>query len=228
MEDKHQIIITEDGSSTLIHPLLDESYHSIHGAIQESNHIFIDAGLKYWLNKSTQNKTISILEIGFGTGLNILLTIQVLRQEKRKFQIHSIEKFPIGKEISDQLNYGKILNQQQLFEQIHSLDWNQRETLSTNEAFIKEKVDLTNFECNTKYDVVYFDAFSPEKQQELWTGEIFRKLYACMNMGAVLTTYSAKGQVRRNMQSAGFTVERISGPPGKREMLRAIKPIKNL
>jgi tRNA U34 5-methylaminomethyl-2-thiouridine-forming methyltransferase MnmC len=218
-----QILKTKDGSFTLLHPQLDETYHSIHGAIQESVHIYINAGLKYHLDTSLSREIPNILEIGFGTGLNILLTIQYLRMKEQGFFIHSIEKFPVHDDVCKQLNYGKLLNENTLFETLHNVKWNENIALSDDETFLKEKSDLLKFQCKHQYDVVYFDAFSPEKQAKLWTIEVFRKLYECMRSGAVLTTYSAKGKVRRNMQLAGFSVERIPGPPGKREMLRAVK-----
>ena len=214
-----EIKISEDGSSTLYRPDLDEHYHSIHGAIQESMHIFIDAGLRQY-----SERQINILEIGFGTGLNTLLTI--LETENASVNYHSIEKFPVEYEIINLINYPEILgNKAKIwFDKIHEVSWNIEHKITPTFNLQKIKSDL--IDCvlpDNFYNLVYFDAFAPEKQPELWNIEIFDKIYNSMKDKGILTTYCAKGSVRRAMQACGFKVERIQGPPGKREMIRAVK-----
>ena len=214
-----EIKISEDGSSTLYRPDLDEHYHSIHGAIQESMHIFIDAGLK-----QCSERQINILEIGFGTGLNTLLTI--LETENILVNYHSIEKFPVGNETINQINYPEILgNKSKIwFDEIHEVSWNNEHKITPIFNLQKMKNDLIDSVLpDNFYNLVYFDAFAPEKQPELWSIEIFDKIYNSMKDKGILTTYCAKGSVRRAMQACGFKVERIQGPPGKREMIRAVK-----
>jgi len=214
--------LTEDGSHTLFVPEIDECYHSTHGAIQESRHIFIKAGLKQCLKKE-----IRILEIGFGTGLNAFLTL--LEAEGSEKQIHytTLEFYPVAVETALLLNYPEELapDKRQIFEKIHSADWNVEIPVTPYFVLNKIETDFTGFVFKDKYDVVYFDAFSPEKQPEMWSETLFEKIYAHCNVGAVLTTYCAKGIVRRAMQTAGFQVERLPGPPGKREILRGVKSL---
>ncbi len=215
-----ELKVTEDGSHTLFVPEIDECYHSTHGAIQESRHIFIEAGLKHCANPE-----ISVLEVGFGTGLNAFLTL--LEAEKSGRQIHyiSLEKYPVEVEKALQLNYpGKLApDKRPLFEQMHTAKWNIEIQLTPFFTFRKIVADFTEFVFEDQFDVIYFDAFSPEKQPEMWSKELFSTIYVHCNPGAILTTYCAKGIVRRAMQDAGFTVERLPGPPGKREILRSLK-----
>lgn len=217
---KRQIKTTEDGSSTIYVPELKEHYHSIHGAVQESMHVFIEAGFKQ-LNKDR----IRIFEMGFGTGLNCLLTY--LNSGKKEIEYISIEKYPIGEELANQLNFGKTLklnpNHFAIFESMQKLKWDEKEKIADNFTLSKIEADIKNFEHHTQYDLIYFDAFAPEVQPDLWTLDIFQNLYDSMAEGAVLTTYCAKGVVRRTLQKCGFEVERIPGPPGKIQMIRATK-----
>ena len=224
MSKKHpiKIITTEDGSHSLLLEELDETYHSIHGAIQESNHVFIEAGLNYWLDKNPDSTSLSILEFGFGTGLNALLTSLRIKS-KIKVAYDSLEKYPIAKEISNSLNYGVVLNNSELFNTIHSVNWGKSQMITPDFWLKKIKVDFREFTSNTKYDIIYFDAFSPGKQPELWTKEIFQKCYQLLSQGGLLVTYSAKGQLKRDLKSVGFMVESLPGPPGKFEITRAIK-----
>ena len=211
--------ITEDGSTTLYRPDLDEHYHSIHGAIQESMHVFIEAGL----NKC-KSDSLKILEIGFGTGLNALLTM--LNSDRKQIVYHSIEKYPLEKNIVDKLNFPDIINSSvsaNWFKKIHETQWNTEYEIEPWFKLKKMETDLLEHVFETGYDLVYFDAFAPEKQPELWNIEIFQKIFDSMSENAILTTYCAKGSVRRAMLSCGFKVERIPGPKGKREMMRAIK-----
>ncbi|MFH2094848.1 MAG: tRNA (5-methylaminomethyl-2-thiouridine)(34)-methyltransferase MnmD [Bacteroidota bacterium] len=214
-----EIVISEDGSHTLYQPDLDEHYHSIHGAITESMHIYINAGLK-----QSPKQDISIFEAGFGTGLNALLTWQYAVAGKRNIYYHSLEKFPVAAEIYNQLNYCHRLKIPcDIFLKMHTCHWNK--AFNTGHGFVLEKTmaDLVSFEFTKSYDIFYFDAFSPSRQPELWTDSIFQKIFRAANPGAVLTTFSVKGEVRRSMEHAGFRVELLPGPPGKNAIIRAVK-----
>lgn len=219
-ENKSKLLITEDGSHTLYNPDIDESYHSTHGAIQESKFIFIDKGLNY-----APKSEVRILEIGFGTGLNALLSYVNAIENKKIIHYTTLELFPIDKDLVTQLNFCKfeISDYQTVFEEMHALEWEVEHKLSPTFTLRKIKADFCKIDLDRSFDIVYFDAFSPEKQAEMWTSEQFNKIYASCNNEAVLTTYCAKGYVRRNLINAGFKVERLQGPPGKREILRAIK-----
>lgn len=214
---------TADGSHTLFVSELNETYHSIHGAIQESQHVFIKNGLHYFSNKTF----VRILEVGFGTGLNALLTLLDSKNENQQVNYVSLEKFPLVNELILQLNYPSQLKlnttQTALFNQLHTCKWNTTVPISTNFNLLKIKEDLIFFQTTATFDIVYFDAFAPEKQAELWTTEVFATIYKLLNSGGILVTYCAKGVVKRTIKSVGFQLETLSGPPGKREMIRAIK-----
>ena len=230
------IQITEDGSHTLFSEMAGQTYHSSHGAIQESNHIFIS-------QLSTLNSQLSVLEIGFGSGLNALLTAQWARENGVRVEYTTIELYPLGCEVYRELNYGCLLGDEELFLKLHEAEWNAG-FVQVSEYFVIRKcksdivewvtdaqctmhntqlMDLSDSTLYSLYDVVYFDAFSPDAQPELWTEEVFRNVYGLMKVGGVLTTYCAKGDVRRAMLAAGFGVEKLQGPPGKRHILRARK-----
>jgi tRNA U34 5-methylaminomethyl-2-thiouridine-forming methyltransferase MnmC len=215
-----ELRISEDGSSTLYRADLDEHYHSFHGAIQESMHVFIEAGLKRVADKSV----LHVLEVGFGTGLNALLTM--LQQPENLVHYHALEKYPVATDMAAAINYPQLLGGDEVrrsFNAMHTCAWGQEVPIQAQFLLTKLEVDLCDFQSETLYDLVYFDAFAPDKQPEMWTTTIFEKIFGMMAKGGVLTTYSAKGSVRRSMQDAGFVVERIPGPPGKRQMLRAFK-----
>ena len=216
----YELVITSDGSHTLFVPEIDECYHSSHGAIQESRHIFIEAGLK-----QCQKDEICVLEIGFGTGLNALLALVEAERTKKKIRYIALEKYPVDPEKASQLNYPILIDpgKQAAFNLLHSSGWNMPIEISPFFTLHKIETDFTRYIHNQFYDLVFFDAFSPEKQPEMWTVEQFENLYKSCNFEAVLTTYCAKGIVRRAMLEAGFKVERLPGPPGKREILRGIK-----
>jgi len=217
---KSELILTEDGSNSLYVPEIDECYHSSHGAIQESRHIFIEAGLK-----QCRKSEINILEVGFGTGLNAFLTM--IEAEWNAKQIHyvSLEKYPVEAEKALRLNYPEELSSEKrsCFELMHLSAWNEKVKITPFFSLEKVETDFTQYIPENKFDVVFFDAFSPEKQPEMWTQERFELIYEYCNDAAILTTYCAKGVVRRAMQAVGFTVERLAGPPGKREILRGIR-----
>lgn len=217
---KRELQQTADGSHTLFIPEMDEHYHSINGAVQESRHVFIEAGLHHLAKKD-----ITVFEIGFGTGLNALLTLLDAEENNRVVNYYSIELYPLEPELVQALNYGKVIcpEKKELFDALHAAAWN--EAADITDYFVLHKIqgDNNSSELPGGIDLVYFDAFAPDKQPEMWNQDIFNRLYAHMADGGILTTYCAKGVVRRMMQEAGYSVERIPGPPGKREMLRAIK-----
>lgn len=209
---------TEDGSHTLYFPEIDETYHSTHGAVNESLHVFIHAGFDLCVKQK-----LRVLEVGFGTGLNAYLA--ALASESRQ-QVHytSVEKYPLSKEVWSHLNFASVHAQRDtLFADIHASAWGVETALLSTFHLLKLEADFSSLSLSSEYDVLFYDAFSPDKQPELWTEAVFRKLYAHTALGGVLTTYCAKGVVRRAMQAAGYSVERIPGPKGKREMLRARK-----
>lgn len=217
---KRELQETADGSHTLFIPEMDEHYHSVNGAVQESRHVFIEAGLHHQTKKNS-----TVFEIGFGTGLNAFLTLLDAEKNNRIVNYYSVELYPLEPELIQALNYGEVIcsEKKHLFNALHTAPWN--EPASITERFTLYKIQGDNNRCELpgEIDLVYFDAFAPDKQPEMWNQEIFNRLYAQMAVGGILTTYCAKGVVRRMMQEAGYSVERIPGPPGKREMLRAMK-----
>jgi tRNA U34 5-methylaminomethyl-2-thiouridine-forming methyltransferase MnmC len=218
---KRHIVITEDGSHSLYIPDMDEHYHSIHGAIQESKHVFINSGLNY-CNKPA----ITVFEVGFGTGLNALLTLLESEITNVTIYYYCIEKYPLIPQEFNTLNYHEQLNiNQELLLKIHNSEWNTPINITNNFILHKTHGDLTSdsFENIPFFDVIYFDAFAPNKQPDLWNTNIYSKIFDHSNLESIFVTYCAKGVVRRELQEAGFTVERIAGPPGKKEMLRAFK-----
>jgi tRNA U34 5-methylaminomethyl-2-thiouridine-forming methyltransferase MnmC len=219
---QRKIITTSDGSHSLYVPELNEHYHSIHGAIQESRHVFIEAGLK---QAAKNNSAISVFEVGFGTGLNALLTYLESERLGLKINYTSVEAFPLEEAIFNALNYPQETGEgKQAFELLHSSSWEVKNSISENFSLLKLKTSLLDVILeNDQYDLVYFDAFGPPVQPEMWTDEIFSKLYHAMKKGGVLVTYCSKGEVQRAMKRAGLIVEKIPGPPGKREMVRAVK-----
>ena len=221
IQDSHSLITTKDGSHTLFNKELGEHYHSTFGAIQESEHIFINGALDRLKDKKS---SIDILEIGFGTGLNALLTLLWADKNRIPVNYHGLESYPISFEVASSLNYYKELHiDQELFLKLHQFS---EDPIKATEFFtIKhemQKLEKAVFLAD-HYDIVYFDAFSPEVQPELWTAEIFQKLFRTIKTNGVLTTYSCKGDVKRAMRTAGFEIEKLPGPPGKREFLKAIK-----
>jgi tRNA U34 5-methylaminomethyl-2-thiouridine-forming methyltransferase MnmC len=212
---------TADGSYTLYVPELDEHYHSVKGALTESKHIFIDMGLKH-----SSVTAPHILEIGLGTGLNCVLTLLEAKENQRHVYYTGIERYPLNEEIIRKLNYPSIIEKEceEDYFAIHQAPWEEDVCLSPWFTLHKMEGDFTHYSFEQKYDIIYFDAFAPEKQPEMWEQSLFDNLYQVLNEGGILTTYCAKGVVRRMLQTAGFKVERLPGPPGgKREILRATK-----
>ncbi|MCD7971502.1 MAG: tRNA (5-methylaminomethyl-2-thiouridine)(34)-methyltransferase MnmD [Candidatus Azobacteroides sp.] len=211
---------TKDGSDTLYVPELNEHYHSINGARTESMHVFIKTGLKALPDSGND---IHILEIGFGTGLNVLLTCL---EKPAATTVHytSLELYPLEKELVGKLDFSLSEEEQSLFYKMHDCDWDTFIPVTDTFHLKKWKANFLSVKTfPVMYDLVYFDTFAPDIQPEMWLPENFLFLYSSMKAGGILTTYCAKGQVRRNMQQAGFVVERLPGPPGKREILRATR-----
>lgn len=212
--------ITDDGSHTMFVNGMDEPYHSTHGALQESMHIFIKQGLR-----TVEQTTIRILELGFGTGLNALLTLNESIIQNLEIYYHTVEKYPLKDYEYNLLNYEEFavpLNQGVL-NRMHSSPWGEPVKISDHFTLYKEKADFCSMNPSTHINLVYFDLFSPDKQPGLWSADIFRSISKVTDPGAVLVTYSSKGSVRRTLDSCGFNVFKVAGPPGKIEMIRAIK-----
>jgi len=219
-----EIIKTSDGSDSLLNVELNETYHSTHGAIQESAHVFINAGLRYLLTKKNLPK-FNILEIGFGTGLNAALTGQVLQDTPHVVQYTSVEAYPLSEEIWGALNYGSRLQAGEFFRKLHEAPWETSVQLGRNFTLLKRKITLQQLTLAAgQHHLVYFDAFSPNKQPEMWTIEMLEKITLSLHPGGIFVTYCAKGQLKRDLKKLGLIVESLPGPPGKMEMVRAIKP----
>lgn len=220
---KIEIKTTKDNSHTLYVPSLDETYHSIHGAIQEAKHVFINAGLNYF-----NNKNIKVFEVGFGTGLNACLANQYAIKNNVNIDYDSIELHPLSIDIIDKLNYVDFIDGvgKAEFDKLHLTKWNEKCKIS--EFFTLQKINKSIFDYNeyNKFDVIFFDAFGPNTQPEMWTKSVFDKIYRMTKEDGVLVTYCAKGVVKRTLKDVGFFVETLPGPPGKREMTRAIKKVK--
>ncbi|GHT50151.1 hypothetical protein AGMMS49982_04940 [Bacteroidia bacterium] len=221
MMEHPQLQLTADGSHTLFLAEMDEHYHSINGAIQEARHVYIEAGFN-----QCKKDNIHVLELGFGTGLNALLT--ALESQKRQIQTvyTTLEHYPLPPEIYNRLNYTEI--DANLFPKIHAAAWEECVQLTPFFSLQKINADFNAYPFPDNYDVVYYDAFAPDKQPEVWSPQLFEALYAQMNPNGIITTYCAKGNIRRMMQNAGFQVERIAGPVGKREMLRGVNRVNAL
>ncbi|MEM9832330.1 MAG: tRNA (5-methylaminomethyl-2-thiouridine)(34)-methyltransferase MnmD [Bacteroidota bacterium] len=218
-----RIIETGDGSHTLLNTALDETYHSRHGAVQESVHMFINNGLRHRLN-GVAIASINILEIGLGTGLNAWLTmLEADKHPAIQFHYTGLEPYPVEESVLQQLNYTQPdeTKQQVYFEAIHRAATNQTVALTNNFVLHKQLSEVQHIEQQQHYDVIYFDAFAPNKQPELWEKPIIERVTAWLNPSGVWVTYSAKGQLKRDLKSLGLQVETLPGPPGKAEMVRA-------
>ncbi|MDQ3289749.1 MAG: tRNA (5-methylaminomethyl-2-thiouridine)(34)-methyltransferase MnmD [Bacteroidota bacterium] len=221
---KIEIKSTKDGSTTLYVPELNEHYHSINGALQESMHVFIRAGLEYaWQNQSE----VTVLEVGFGTGLNALLTLEQTLLNSKKVFFHTLEKYPLSPTLIEQMHFEQFISNALLLDfllPLHTTPWNEPVNLTSNFTLLKSEADLRTYLLPPKhYNLIYFDAFAPEKQPDLWTDAIFEKLYASLKPNGSLVSYCAKGSFKRSLKAAGFTIEALPGPAGKREMTRALK-----
>lgn len=239
---EREVVITADGSSTIHLPEWDEQYHSKHGAIQEAYHVFIKHGLHYFctetnasngitssaVEKSQQvlSHPISILEIGFGTGLNAFITLLEAKKLNLKIDYFGVEAYPVAMHEMEQLNYPNQLEAEAndtLFKMMHEVPWEEKYPISNTFLLTKQKRFFSEIEEKDNYNLIYFDAFGARVQPELWTETIFKQMFDALKENGVLVTYAAKGSVRRAMQVVGFKVEKLPGPPGKREMLRGTK-----
>lgn len=220
---ENRIFETQDGSHSIMSEEYGVSYHSRYGAVQESRHVFIEAGLHY---KSLTNKDISILEFGFGSGLNALLTLLEAAKHKLNIQYTALEAYPISLEEAQTLNYPTLLNAEHaapLFLQMHTCQWGDTIQVSPGFEFKKELRQFENIDYKDQFDLIYFDAFAPNAQPELWEKPVLEKAYNALKTNGIFVTYCAKGSVKRTLKELGFTLEAIPGPPGKREMTRCIK-----
>ncbi len=224
MDSNVHLIITEDGSHSLKNDALDETYHSFHGAVQESDHIFIKNGLQHWC-ENFEGKP-RILEIGFGTGLNAYLTLLFAEEHKRAIAFDTLETFLLPKDIYSHLNYPTITGGPQLgkyFESLHTGEWGKAIAVTPYFTIRKTEASVHDFHSDQLFDIVYFDAFAPNKQPDMWTMEVIQKMYDLLAINGYLVTYCAQGQFKRNLKQAGFSIEALPGPPGKMEMVRAVK-----
>ena len=222
---KRELLKTDDGSMTIHLPDINEQYHSKHGALQEANHVFLKMGL-HPIMDLYKNKPLSILEIGFGTGLNCLITYVEAKKSNLSIDYTAVEAFPVSMEEWQAMGYGQLMGipeTDDIFKRMHQLPWESKEQLDVSFLLTKQQKDFKDIVDNKLYNLIYFDAFGARVQPELWTERIFLLMYTALKDNGVLVTYSAKGSVRRAMQAVGFSVERLQGPPGKREMLRATK-----
>ncbi|MDD2674477.1 MAG: tRNA (5-methylaminomethyl-2-thiouridine)(34)-methyltransferase MnmD [Flavobacterium sp.] len=218
---KREIIQTLDGSTTIHIAEWDECYHSKHGAIQEAQHVFIKNGLSLF-----PDRNVSILEIGFGTGLNAFITFLESKKRNQSIDYVGVEAYPITAEEIVSMNYVEELNaveQSSIFDTMHQSNWEEKSILDDDFTLTKRKQFFEEINDKNKFDLIYFDAFGYRVQPELWSTAIFEKMYNALKPNGVLVTYAARGVVKRSMIEVGFTVEKLAGPPGKREMFRATK-----
>ncbi|MEP0366050.1 MAG: tRNA (5-methylaminomethyl-2-thiouridine)(34)-methyltransferase MnmD [Cyclobacteriaceae bacterium] len=218
-----KIITTEDGSHSLLREDLNETYHSFHGARGESEYVFVKMGLEYLLHEKGKTE-IEVFEVGMGTGLNALLTLIFAKAENVKIGYHTIEPIPVTPEIYAQLNYGTDEYAKICLQKIHNAAWEVSVKLTDEFEIVKYKTGLENINITKKFDIIYFDAFAPSKQPEMWALTNIQKCFDLLKPGGILTTYCAQGQFKRNLKAAGFEIESLPGAMGKKEMVRAIKP----
>lgn len=213
---------TADGSPTLYREDIDEHYHSVKGALAESIHVYLEAG---WRKASETARPIRVFEVGFGTGMNAAITAKAALESKIPTEYYSVELYPLPKETTDLIAETLEEEYRETLNKVNESPWEKPTEINPYFSLLKLETNLITMDIHSDLDVVYFDAFAPEKQPEMWDERIFQKLYAAMKPGAVLTTYCAKGSIRRMLKQVGFLTERLSGPPGgKREILRAVKP----
>lgn len=211
---------TEDGSHTLYVPSLNEHYHSVHGAIQESRHIYIREGLEY-----LGRPAVSVLEAGFGTGLNAYLSLLYAEEHSCRITYHTVEKYPLKPEETEQLNYKTVIpsGNPELFDRLHHCPWEKETALTPYFTFCKHHGDFREIQFPPRFDVVFFDAFNPDVQPHLWTEETLRPFRDALVPGGIFVTYCVKGAVKQALRNLNFTLEKLPGPPGKREILRGTR-----
>ena len=217
-----KIITTEDGSHSLYDEELNETYHSTRGARGESLHVFINEGLEYWISQNTTDE-IKILEVGLGTGLNVFLSAKFAEENSQKIHLTSLEPFPVERNIYEKLNFSKSRIERQSLMDIHDSTWYKTVGINTHFELLKTTSRLEDFQSDVKFNIIYFDAFAPSKQPEVWSLDNLKKCYALLSQGGVLTTYCAQGQFKRDLAEAGFQVETLKGAMGKKEMVRGLK-----
>jgi len=218
---KREVVDTGDGSKTIRIIDLEENYHSSHGALQEAMHVFIENGLK-----ATDKKDLNIFEMGFGTGLNAFITGVVAKDIGKHVFYQGVEAYPVSKEELEALSYSNLLGEEnkEVFDRVHDVEWERKQIISDHLEVLKNESKLEDLSLQDNFfDVIYYDAFGPRTQSEVWSVNLFQKMYDSLKKGAFLVTYCAQGQVKRNMKAVGFEIEKLAGPPGKREMTRAWK-----
>lgn len=219
-----RVFATADGSSSVLNTRLNETYHSTHGAIQESQFIFIDRGLDFWVSQNEVFDVINILEIGFGTGLNALLSNQYATSHKKKIIYETLEAYPIDESVWSELNYSRFTKKEINLQRLHQAAWGEEVSISEWFSILKREEFLQKASFRSSFfDVVYFDAFAPSTQPELWEKEMLGKVVDALKPTGVFVTYCAKGQLRRDLKDLGMMVEKVPGPPGKREFIRGVK-----
>lgn len=223
---ERKIIITADGSKTIHLESWNEQYHSKHGAFQEANHVYINKGFLHRVN-TFQGNTIEVLEIGFGTALNAMLTFTESIKQSLKINYTAYEAYPVQELELEALDYESKFpsNYVDFFKKMHTVSWNEFFEIAPHFFLNKQLKKFDQLEAANTYDLIFYDAFGPRVQPELWTEKLFQKMFNSLKNNGILVTYCAKGSVRRTMQAVGFNTERLPGPPGKREMLRATKKI---
>lgn len=213
-----KLITTQDGSHSLLREDLNETYHSFHGALGESIYVFIEQCLHPWV-KDNPGLPVKIFEVGFGTGLNAWLTAKYGQEHEVSIEFHSVEPIPVPKEIYSQFNYGETEAEKELLQQIHDADWEHLIKINPHFSIIKYKTTLEEFTASTGFNCIFFDAFAPSKQAEVWSIENIQKCFNIIADGGILSTYCAQGQFKRNLKTAGFTMETLKGAMGKKEMV---------
>ncbi|HKK77801.1 MAG TPA: tRNA (5-methylaminomethyl-2-thiouridine)(34)-methyltransferase MnmD [Saprospiraceae bacterium] len=222
-EAKNELIETQDGSHSLLSHQFGVSYHSKYGAVQESRHVFINAGLK--ARMLLDDRPLRILEFGFGTGLNALLSYQMAEELGRPIHYEGMEAYPVSLDFVDQLNYPQETGMEaQFFRQLHTLEWGETHEMSQHFTFRKVNMPFEDMTYDSEFDIIFFDAFAPNAQAELWEAPLLSKAYKALRPSGYLVTYCAKGVVKRTLKAIGFRVDTLPGPPGKREMTRGAKP----
>ena len=215
-----EIIVTGDGSHSLLNTELNETYHSVHGALRESQYVFIEQGLDYWMQRNA-NESARVLEIGFGTGLNALLTLAYALHNARTVTYDTLEAYPLPASIWTQLNYGDDAVMRSRFEKLNALPWDMPHALEERFMITKHYASIQDKAFSEKFDVIFYDAFAPSKQPDMWTFDVLCKITSALAPQGIFVTYCAKGQVKRDLRQLGLIVETLPGPPGKKEMVRA-------
>lgn len=221
--EENELVLTKDGSLTLRSAIFKETYHSIHGAVTESKHVFIQEGLQYVFESKPTD--ISILEFGFGTGLNALLSCEFAEKHSAKINYHSLELYPISLSEAISMDYGQeLINGTAIMQKLHDANWELSTFIENHFKLTKNKISFELYKPDIQFDIIYHDAFAPSTQEMFWLNPFIQQCYDWLLPKGILVSYCAKGSFKRALRGAGFIIEAIAGPPGKREMTRAIKP----